>query len=125
MVTSLAVANKQITAPMRQAWINSLRDTLAELVSTAHHYYVAGFEDRTDAEYQRITLLQYKVKLMLNPLENEHQNFEKLVDQMVEAIGERGQRFEAVHREVIALSRSIFKREWNRVRDKIELPRSD
>ena len=31
MHTSLETANKQITAPMRQAWINKLRELLAEL----------------------------------------------------------------------------------------------
>src|SRR5216683_8062210 len=66
VMASLEVANKQITAPMRQAWINSLRDLLAELTSSAQHYYVAGFEDRTDQEYQRLTLLEQKVRLMLN-----------------------------------------------------------
>lgn len=31
--SSLAVANKQIIAPMRQKWINDLRDLVAELTS--------------------------------------------------------------------------------------------
>lgn len=35
--SSSAVANKQIIAPMRQAWINSLRDAMAELASRALH----------------------------------------------------------------------------------------
>jgi hypothetical protein len=30
---------------MRQAWINALRDLLAELTSSALHYHVAGFEE--------------------------------------------------------------------------------
>ena len=50
VASSLEVANKQIIAPMRQAWINSLRDLLAELTSSALHYHVAGFEERTDDE---------------------------------------------------------------------------
>lgn len=51
VVSSLEVANKQIIAPMRQVWINNLRNLLAELASSALHYYVAGYEDRTDEEY--------------------------------------------------------------------------
>lgn len=50
---------------MRQAWINNLRDLLSEITSSALHYYVAGFEDRTDQEYQHLTHLEYKIKLML------------------------------------------------------------
>ncbi len=34
LASSLEVANKQIIAPMRQAWINDLRDLLAELTSS-------------------------------------------------------------------------------------------
>lgn len=45
---NLEVSNKQIIAPMRQAWINNLRDLLSEITSNALHYHVAGFEERTD-----------------------------------------------------------------------------
>lgn len=58
--SSLDVANRQITAPMRQAWINALRDLLSELCSSAHHYFVAGFDNREDGEYQRLTHLHNK-----------------------------------------------------------------
>jgi Zn-dependent protease with chaperone function len=56
LASSLEVANKQVVAPMRQAWINNLRDVLSELLSSALHYYVSGFEDRSDAEYLPQTL---------------------------------------------------------------------
>ena len=44
--TSLRIANKQIVAPMRQAWINSLRDLIAELAGKCAHYWAAGSEER-------------------------------------------------------------------------------
>jgi hypothetical protein len=37
IASSLNAANKQIVAPMRQAWINSLRDMIAEISSSALH----------------------------------------------------------------------------------------
>jgi uncharacterized protein YneF (UPF0154 family) len=46
---TLKASSKQITAPMRQAWINCLRNLLAEISSSALHYYVAGFEERIPA----------------------------------------------------------------------------
>jgi len=123
LASSLEVANKQIIAPMRQAWINNLRDLLAELTSSALHYYVAGFEERTDEEYRRLTLLEHKIALMLNPLEEDHKRFEQLIRLMISAL-ERGREGEAefpnLHRAVMDLSRQIFKREWNRVRDSIQ-----
>src|SRR5688572_28614420 len=67
LASSPEVANKQIVAPMRQAWINNLRDLLAELISSALHYYVAGSEERTDEVYRRLTLIEHKVAMMLNP----------------------------------------------------------
>ncbi|MGB7590297.1 MAG: hypothetical protein WCD04_04905 [Terriglobia bacterium] len=122
VASSLAVANKQIVAPMRQAWINSLRDLLAKLTSNAMHYHIAGFEQRTDEEYRRVTLLEHKVAMMLNPLEDDHRRLEDLIQHMVSAVG-RGREAEAdfpnLHRAVMDLSRQIFKREWNRVRDEI------
>ena len=120
--TSLATANKQITAPMRQAWINKLRELLAELTSSAEHYYVAGFEDRTDEEYQRVTLLQAHIRLMLNSNEDDHQRLEVLMRRMVDEIQyEKGKKpeFPDLHTEVIALSRKILKREWDRVKEPI------
>lgn len=65
--SSLRIANKQIVAPMRQSWIASLRDLIAELTSTAMLYYLAGFEERTEDEYRRLIRLEYQVQLMLNP----------------------------------------------------------
>jgi hypothetical protein len=86
---SLSVGNKQIIAPMRQAWINTLRDLLAELTSSALHYHVAGFEERTDEEYRRLTLLEQKVAMMLNPIEDDHKQLEQLIRKLISAL-ERG-----------------------------------
>ncbi|MGH7172474.1 MAG: hypothetical protein ACRELG_19520 [Gemmataceae bacterium] len=119
---SLAIANKQIIAPMRQAWINHLRDLLAELSSSTRHYWAAGFENRRDEEYQRLVFLQHKVVMMLNPLEADHLRLEELIRKMISSL-ERGREgeedFWKAHRSVMDLSRQVFKREWNRVRDEI------
>ena len=118
---SLVATNKQITAPMRQAWINKLRELLVELTSSAEHYYVAGYEDRTDKEYQRVTLLQAHIRLMLNPNEEDHQHLERLMRRMVTEI-EKGKSdvFPVLLIEVIDLSRKILKREWDRVKNPID-----
>jgi len=122
--SALEASSKQITAPMRQAWINSLRDLLAELTSSALHYYVAGFEERTDKEYQRLTFLQSKVGLMLNPNEEDHQRLEELVGKMINSIQyERGKpdEFPESHVQVTALSRTVLKREWHVIKEPISL----
>ena len=61
--------------------------------------------------------------MMLNPLEDDHAQLEELIRKMVSAL-ERGREgetdFPNVHTKVMDLSRQIFKREWNRVKDKIQ-----
>jgi hypothetical protein len=119
----LAVSHKQIIAPIRQAWINNFRDVLAELTSKAVHYYCAGFDVRKDSEYQQLTLLEHKVQLMLNPNEDDHKRLEQLIRKMISSL-ERGKEgdddFCRSHTDVVALSREILKREWNRVKEKIQ-----
>jgi hypothetical protein len=122
--SSLDAANRQIIDPMRQAWINALRDLLSELCSSANHYFVAGFENRKDDEYQRLTLLETKIQLMLNAKEDDHIQLEKLIREMVSALssGKDGDAsFIAAHPKVIELSRQVLKREWNRVKDPIAM----
>ena len=127
LATTLEVSNKQIIAPMRQAWINNLRDVLSEISSSALHYFVAVFEERTDQEYQHLTHLEYKVVLMLNPKEDDHQRLEKLIRQMIGMLGDeasaiRDKEFPNCHKAVIKLSREVLKREWDRIKDRIAPP---
>lgn len=122
--SSLEATNRQITGPMRQAWINTLRDLLSELCSSSHHYFVAGYEDRTDNEYQRLTHLETKIQLMLNAKEDDHIQLEKLIHEMVSSL-QRGKEVDAafieVHPKVISLSRQVLKREWDVVKEPISV----
>jgi len=122
VASSLKVANKQIIAPMRQAWINNLRDQISEISSSALHYYQTGYEDREDKEYKRLTELEGKISLMLNFKEEDHKRLHDLIREMLNALGkgkDGDNAFVAVHPEVMALAREILKKEWNRVKDEI------
>ena len=123
IASSLATSHKQVIAPMRQAWINSLRDLLAELTSKTLYYYVAGFEERKDSECQHLTLLEHRTLLMLNPTEDDHMELERLIRKMISSLdkGREGSKdFRESHTEVMAVSRRILKREWNVVKETIE-----
>ena len=112
--TVLEASNRQIIAPMRQAWINKLRELLAEFTSSTPHYWEAGFEDRNDKEYRRVALLETHIQLMLNLNETDHQRLELLIHNMVHDLSSNlGQKSEYpnLHSEMIALSRRILKRE--------------
>lgn len=121
IASAAAISNKQIVAPLREQWISTLRNLVAELASSALHYHVTGFEDRSEQEYQRLTLLQHQISLMLNPLEEDHRELEERVEELVAAIGSRSNHerleFQRLHSQMTDVARRVFKREWTRVKD--------
>ena len=105
------IARIQLVAPMRQAWINALRKLLAELLSSARHYYAAGFEDRSDNEYRRLTELEEEIVLMINPIEQEHRALLDSIRAMVSALGggkQHDQQFLDAHRQATDLAQKNF-----------------
>lgn len=118
--SSLEVANKQITAPMRQAWINNLRDLLAELTSSALDYFNSGKDEMSDEAYRWLTLLEHKVQLMLNPDEEDHKLLEQLIGKLLKAIDSHVKGQDDCMA-VIDLSRKVLKREWDRVKEPITI----
>jgi len=61
---------------------------------------------------------------MLNPNEEDHQKLEWMIGEMLKALqaGEKGRdTFIATHPEVMKFSRQVFKREWNRLKENVEV----
>ena len=117
------VADKQITAPMRQAWINKLRELLAELTAdTEIARRAGGVGKRSDEDTRHLFLLLDHIDLMLNPNEADHQRLYKLmralVDELKDGQGTDDELF-ARRAEVIDLSKKILKHEWRRVKEPI------
>ena len=119
--TSRRLTTQQLVGPMRQAWINTLLQTIAELLSSTLHYSVSGYEERSDAEYQRMTLLEQEIVLSVNPNEGDHQDLIReirvLLDSLSRGVKMPDDRFIKAHGNVTRLAQGIFKTEWNRVRD--------
>lgn len=117
---SFKMTNKQIVAPMRQAWINSLRDLMAEFLAKSVHYWAAGYDNRTDKEYLRMEELQSKLHLMINPKEEDHNRLKEQVKIVVNYISSGNVRDDAVlqkaHKQAEELTQTILKKEWDRVR---------
>ena len=117
---SQRIASQQLIGPMRQAWINELRKAVAELLSSGLHYFVAGFEDRTDQEYRRLTELEHEVILMLNPREEDHMALLGAIRNMIAALEggkQHDQQFAEEHKRTAELARRVLKAEWNRVKE--------
>ncbi|GAA5443619.1 hypothetical protein Misp06_01797 [Microbulbifer sp. NBRC 101763] len=121
---SARVSNKQIIAPIRQAWIDNLRNLIAEITGKSLHYWTSGYEDREDSEYLHITELVHKLELYLNIAEPDHAYLLKRVHDMVNLLSsspssENSNKFQNIHIDVISTSREILKREWERVKNEI------
>ncbi len=123
IAASLETAIKQIIAPMRQAWINNLRDLIAELTSSALHYCKAGAERPTGEEHRHLILLESKIALTLNSIESDHQELEKLIHELVVTVVQQqpDADVQKLHKSVLDLARRIFKEEWNRVKERITI----
>jgi hypothetical protein len=127
-LVSMWAADKQarvaVRSANRQAWINTLRDCLAEFVSLVTIISLSeGSDLRTKIE--REFFLEAKIKLLLNPNETDHRALVELIDAVRTASGATMEKYdqskEAVLRELVrrlgVLSQTILKREWERVKN--------
>ncbi len=111
----------------RQAWINSLRDLIAECMSTGALIQLADWSTRPQSEFEekieRLSFLTSKIRLMLNPKEEDHQRLADLLGEVMKACGglKSTDAKDAVAgatavQGLVPLSQSVLKREWERVK---------
>jgi len=116
MMITQRTSARQLVLPMPQAWLNELRTKLAELIAITMHYYVAGYDDRTDEEYRNLGLLEQQLKLLLDPANSAHQKLVRAIRNAVEAIGGVGpkghERFAEAHLMFERLARELVQEEW-------------
>jgi hypothetical protein len=133
IATAMHVAHKQVIAPMRQAWIDSLRDRVAEILNSSHWFYVAAEgdsplpADSNEEEFERagsvvdkkLLFLTRQIELMLNPDEEDHQLLRKRLSEVVESALGRGKvwdRFPQRCEAATAQCQKVLKREWERLK---------
>ena len=121
---SLRITNKQIIAPIRQAWINELRTLLADISGKCAHYWASGYEEREDSDYQHITEAISKLSLYINPNEDEHIELLNIVQIMEKSLSlggsiENDKSFWLAHEQTVKKSQIVLKKEWDRVKSEI------
>lgn len=132
---SIKLANKQVIAPMRQVWINNLRDDVSEFLSLSLWFYVSEMHDHNvnseiDEETERdnqslktdrkLSFLQTKIELMLNPVEDDHKALIRHLSECKEtAFHDKKREFSKSHKAASAKCSEILKREWERVKNEI------
>jgi hypothetical protein len=131
-LVSLWSTNRQsrvtVLSANRQAWINGLREALAELISVAGTMSLIGDKPLLHTRVERLFLLDAKIRLMLNPVETDHQQLAAAVASVRIAGGNTLRSTAGSPEEkalndslttLVPLAQRILKREWERVK-KIE-----
>ncbi len=130
---SFAVAKRQIRAAVistnRQAWINALRDDLAEMFELAiAHFYLRGGTLSGEEEFKyryelrtRLRRLENRIRLRLNPDELPNRELLlllKKVRSLSEDLNSNGaQTFEQTMELAIVKAQEILRSEWLRVKN--------
>jgi hypothetical protein len=131
---TLVVAKRNFNATVlsanRQKWIETLRETLAELISLLITALVVkdnwhGGRGALIAEpalldkVQRMVLVQTKIRLLLNPNEADHQRLYQVLDttrMRLQSEESQETETEADIEAITKLAQAILKREWMRVK---------
>ncbi len=137
-VITLTVARRQFSATVisanRQKRIDTLRDTLAELISLVSAALVVKsmWKDKWDhgrgplnadpamlEKFERIVLAQSKIELLINPIDADHQRLDETIETAISRLRvEESVEAETQHdiRTITRLGQTILKREWQRVK---------
>lgn len=112
------VANRQIVAPMRQAWINSLRDLLAEIFARSDEYRLKDSNVRSMDEFMPIGVMENRLRLLINPFEVDHQHLVEGIRVMLAEAREdsRSGAYWDEKEKLITLAQAVLKAEWNRTK---------
>lgn len=126
--TAASIARRQISASLisasRQAWINKLRDAIAEFQAIllnlgfrGGHSYERGADDD---RFQKAAFLRSQVALLINPAEPNHKQLMTLIDRglsIAYAAGEDAKREMAITQASITeAAQRMLKQEWERVK---------
>lgn len=127
-LVSLWAARRQsrvtVLSANRQAWINTLRDLLAECMAISGFIHCADWSDRKQSEFdekmERFALIVSKIRLMLNPNEQDHKLLSEMLGELMHSI-QSLQEKDAVKgsqlmKDFVPLSQIILKNEWERVK---------
>ena len=137
-LVTLAVARRQFNATVisanRQKWIEALRDLLSELISLLVAVLVVkaqrtgpwdrgmgaiAQEPALLAKLERVVHVQWKIRLLINPTEPDHEELYRMIDaafKRLQSEESHDAESEADIEAITRLAQSILKREWERVK---------
>lgn len=117
-------SKRQTIAPMRQIWINTLRDKISEIlaitsISRANYCPSSNWNeerkeraDKRDLEnYEKLMLLQSSLNLYINPKEDDHLKLIELISLVIKEYHDSTVS-ENNKSDLIELSQKVLKKEW-------------
>jgi hypothetical protein len=137
-IVTLTVARRQYNATVisasRQKWIETLRDTLAELIALIRAALVVKFEwkDKWDRgrgplnadpamleKFEHIVLSQSKIDLLINPTDADHQLLYETIVRAISRLGAEASLEAETQKDIQTITRlgqTILRRAWQRVK---------
>lgn len=125
-IVSFKVAKRQIVSPIRQKWIDELREIISEYLSESKNLIVLGEDGMLNKEvmkediFKKLLYLQQKLNLMLNPNEPKHIELLELIESITDEIHHGVNNyieFGGKLRGATEISQKILKEEWVRVKE--------
>lgn len=126
-LSKLAI-KKDILSKNRQEWINTLRNDISSYLSSHElskliiQYNKKGKETPPEygEEFRKFQLLEYKINLLLNPNEDKSKRLIELMIQLNKSTDyyskSKEDKYEKNKNEIIKITQSILKEEWERVK---------
>ncbi len=124
-IVTFKVAKRQIVSPIRQKWIDELRELISEYLSECEKLLVLGEdgilnkEETNEEVFTRLLYIEQKLKLMLNPNEKRHIELLEVVKEITEEIHHGVGNiidFGGKLSGATEISQKILKEEWVRVK---------
>jgi endonuclease/exonuclease/phosphatase (EEP) superfamily protein YafD len=115
----------QVLTKNRQEWINDLRNTLAHFIVSTHkcrnNLTISPEKrdlDRIHSNVDEAWLHLTRLRLLINPNEDDHRDLLTTANLMIELIkpSEDGLRLKDVEQSLLIKGQEILKREWERVK---------
>jgi hypothetical protein len=107
---------RTIVSTSRQAWINTLRDSIAELQTKS----IIIVEESDIEAIKSLYLLLNKTQLLLNPTEDDHVELIALLKLLYHSTAKTSsifdKEFEALQESITKKSQAVLKKEWTRVK---------
>jgi hypothetical protein len=125
-IVTFNVAKRQIVSPIRQKWIDELRELMSQYLSESRRALIMGEgegildTDKTDEElFRKLLYLEQKLELMLNSKERDHIDLiatvREITDEVHHGFGnimKFGAKLESASKQC----QKILKSEWVRVK---------